>query len=66
MNDEIIRALHATKEHLAEEAGLDIKQLIENIRHEEAISVKQGRVVLQPATGNVARSVFQQIRFANH
>jgi hypothetical protein len=66
MNDEIIRALHATKEHLAQEAGLDIKRLIENIRREEAISVQQGRVVLQPAAGNVARSGFQQIRFANH
>ena len=38
MNDEIIKALHATKERLAQDAQLDIKRLIESVQREEAIS----------------------------
>ncbi len=38
MNDEIIKALHVTKEHLAQDAGLDIKRLIASVQREEAIS----------------------------
>lgn len=66
MNDEIITALRATKEHLAQDAELDIKRLIESVKREEAISAAQGRIVLQPPSGNREPSVFQQIRFAHH
>ena len=66
MNDEIIKALHATKEHLAQDAELDIKRLIENVQREEAISVAQGRIVLQPPSKNREPSVFQQIRFTHY
>lgn len=66
MNDEIIKALHATKERLAQDAELDIKRLIESVQREEAISAAQGRIVLQPPSGDRERSVFQQIRFAQH
>ncbi|OGB41588.1 MAG: hypothetical protein A2461_09890 [Burkholderiales bacterium RIFOXYC2_FULL_59_8] len=59
MNDEIIKALHATKEHLVQDAELDIKRLIESVQREEAISVAQGRIVLQPPSGNQEPSVFQ-------
>jgi hypothetical protein len=52
MNDEIIKALHATKEHLAQDAELDIKRLIESVQREEAISAAQGRIILQPPSGN--------------
>ena len=45
MNDEIISALHATKEHLAQDAELDIKRLIESVQREEAISAAQGRII---------------------
>lgn len=48
MNDEIIKAPHATKERLAQDAQLDIKRLIESVQREEAISAAQGRIVLQP------------------
>lgn len=66
MNDEIIKALHATKEHLAQVAELDIKRLIESVQREEAISAAQGRIVLQPPFGKREHSVFQQIRFSSH
>ncbi|MBK7003898.1 MAG: hypothetical protein IPH37_01180 [Burkholderiales bacterium] len=66
MNDEIIKALHATKEHLAQDAGLDIKRLIESVQREEAISASLGRIIVQPPATNQAPSVFQQIRFAHH
>ncbi len=66
MNDEIIKALHATKAHLAQDAGLDIKRLIASVQREESISAAQGRIVLQPPSGNQEHSVFQQIRFAQH
>jgi len=66
MNDEIIKALHATKAHLAQDAGLDIKRLIASVQREESISAAQGRIVLQPPSGNQEYSVFQQIRFAQH
>lgn len=49
MNDEIITALRATKEKLAQDAGFDIERLIANIQQEEKMSALQGRVVLQPA-----------------
>lgn len=66
MNDEIIKALHATKERLAQDAQLDIKRLIESVQREEAISAAQGRTVLQPPSENRERSVFQKIRFTQH
>ena len=66
MNDEIIKALHATKEHLAQDAKFDIKRLIESVQREEVTSAAQGRIVLQPPSENRAPSVFQQIRFAPH
>jgi hypothetical protein len=66
MNDEIIKALHATKEHLAQDAGLDIKRLIESVQREEAISAAQGRIVLQPPSETREPSVFKQIRFTQH
>lgn len=66
MNDEIIKALRATKERLAQEAEFDIQRLIKSIQHEESISAEQGRVVLQPPLGRPSHSDFQQIRFAGH
>jgi hypothetical protein len=58
MNDEIIKASHATKEHLKQDAELDIKRLIESVQREEAISAAQGRIVLQPPSGNRESSTF--------
>ncbi len=66
MNDEIIKALHATKEHLAQDAEFDIKRLIESVQREEATSAAQGRIVLQPTPENRESSIFQQIRFTHH
>jgi hypothetical protein len=66
MSDEILNALRATKERLAQDAGFDMKRLVESIRQGEMRSAAQGRVVLQPPTGNQSPSVFQQIRFAGH
>lgn len=66
MNDEIITALRAAKEKLAQEAGFDIERLIANIQQEEMLSAKQGRVVLQPSDAQPSGLGFQQIRFANH
>ena len=66
MNDQIITALRATKEKLAEEAGFDIERLIANIQREEQPSAIQGRVVLQPADGKPSGMGFHLIRFANH
>jgi hypothetical protein len=66
MSDEIIRTLRATKERLAQDAGLDIKRLIESIQQGEKQSAAQGRVVLQPPSGNQSPSSFQKIRFAGH
>jgi hypothetical protein len=66
MNDEIIKALRATKERLAQDAGLDIKRLIQNIQHEEACSTADGRVVLQAPVNKRAHTDFQKIRFANN
>ena len=65
MTDEIIKALRATKENFAKDAGFDIHRLVENIQREEAASAAQGRVVLQPPTGDVPNLGFQQIRFAS-
>ena len=53
MNDEIIKALRATKENFAKDAGFDINRLVESIQREEAASVAQGRVVLQPQLGTL-------------
>ena len=64
MTDEIIKALRATKENLAKDAGFDLKRLVETIQREEAASVEQGRVVLQPPTGDSPNLGFQKIRFA--
>ncbi len=64
MTDEIIKALRATKENLVKEAGFDINRLVESIQREEAASAAQGRVVLQPPTGDVPNLGFQQIRFS--
>ena len=66
MNDEIIKALRTTKERLAQDAGLDIKRLIQNIQHEEASSVALGRVVLQPPADKRAPTDFQKIRFVSN
>lgn len=65
MNDEIITALRATKEKLAEEVGFDIERLIANIQQEENRSAIQGRVVLQPADAKPSGLGFEKIRFAN-
>ena len=65
MNDEIIKALRATKEHLAQAAGFDIGRLIQDIQQEEANSIAVGRVVLPPPANKLAPSDFQKIRFAN-
>ena len=64
MTDEIIKALRATKENFAKDAGFDINRLVESIQREEAASVAQGRVVLQPPAGDTPNLGFQQIRFA--
>lgn len=64
MTDEIIKELRATKEKLAKDAGFDIHRLVENIQREEAASAAQGRVVLQPPSGDTPNLGFQQIRFA--
>jgi hypothetical protein len=64
MNDEIIMALRAVKEKLVEDAGFDIKRLIESIQLEEVRSAVQGRVVLQPPEGDPPNLGFRQIRFA--
>ena len=66
MTDEIIKALRATKEQLAQEAGFDIRRLIETIQAEEKRSAAVGRVVLQPPDDNRPASEFQQIRFISH
>lgn len=66
MTDEIIKALRATKENLAREAGFDIRRLIETIQVEEQLSSAQGRVVLQPPADKRPTSEFQQIRFVGH
>jgi hypothetical protein len=66
MNDEIITALRATKEKLAENAGFDINRLIESIQQEERLSAAQGRVVLQPPLGELPGLGFQNIRFTSH
>jgi hypothetical protein len=66
MNDEIITALRAAKEKLAQEAGFDIERLIANIQQEEKLSAMHGRVVLQPADAKPSGLGFQQIRFVNH
>ena len=63
MTDEIVRALRATKENFAKNAGFDINRLVESIQREEAASAAQGRVVLQPPSGDVPNLGFQQIRF---
>ena len=64
MTDEIIKALRATKEKFAKNAGFDINRLVESIQREEAASAAQGRVVLQPPSGDTPNLGFQQIRFA--
>ena len=64
MTDEIIKALRATKENLDKDAGFDINRLVESIQREEAASAAQGRVVLQPPSGQTPNLGFQQIRFA--
>ena len=64
MTDEIIKALRATKENFAKNAGFDINRLVESIQREEAASAAQGRVVLQPPSGDTPNLGFQQIRFA--
>ena len=64
MTDEIIKALRATKEKFAKDSGFDIHQLVESIQREEAASAAQGRVVLQPPSGEVPNLGFQKIRFA--
>lgn len=64
MTDEIIKALRVTKENLARDAGFDIHRLVESIQREEAASAAQGRVVLQPSSGETPNLGFQQIRFA--
>ncbi len=64
MTDEIIKALRATKENFAKDVGFDINRLVESIQREEAASAAQGRVVLQPPSGDVPNLGFQQIRFA--
>ena len=64
MTDEIIKALRATKENFAKDAGFDINRLVGNIQREEAASAAQGRVVLQPPRGDTPNLGFQQIRFA--
>jgi hypothetical protein len=66
MNDEIITALRATKEKLAQEVGFDIERLIANIQQEENRSAIQGRVVLQPADAKPSGLGFEKIRFVNH
>lgn len=66
MNDEIILALRATKEKLAEEAGFDIQRLVADIQREEKQSANQGRLVLQPPQGDPRSLGFEQIRFASH
>jgi hypothetical protein len=66
MSDEIIMALRAVKEKLAEEAGFDIQRMVEIIRLEEKLSTQQGRIVLPPPTGDSIEPRFQQIRFAKH
>jgi hypothetical protein len=66
MNGEIIKALRATKEHLTQDAGFDIRQLIETIQEEVRLSAKQGPVILQPPPENRSDFGFQQIRFAKH
>lgn len=65
MNDEIITALRATKEKLAEEVGFDIERLIADIQQEENRSAIQGRVVLQPADAKPSGLGFEKIRFVN-
>ena len=66
MNDEIITALRATKEKLAQDAGFDITRLIKCIQQEEAASAAQGRLVLQPPQGSPASDGFQKIRFSRN
>ena len=63
MTDEIIKALRATKENFAKNSGFDIHRLVESIQREEAASAAQGRVVLQPPSGEVPNLGFLQIRF---
>ncbi len=65
MNDEIIKALHTTKEGLAQAAGFDIRRLIQDIQLEEAKSIAQGRIVLPAPANKLAPSDFQKIRFAD-
>lgn len=65
MNDEIITALRATKEKLAQEAGFDIERLIANIQQEEKMSALEGRVVLQPEDAKLSGLGFEKIRFVN-
>ena len=65
MNDEIITALRATKEKLAEEVGFDIERLIADIQQEENRSAIQGRVVLQPEDAKPSGLGFEKIRFVN-
>ena len=64
MTDEIIKALRATKENLAKDAEFDLKRLVETTQREEAASANQGRVVLQPPSGDTPNFGFQKIRFA--
>ena len=66
MSDEIILALRATKEKLAEQAEFDIERLVQAIRQEENLSAMQGRVVLQPQPDRAPQLGFQKIRFASH
>jgi hypothetical protein len=46
MSDDIIRALRQAKEQLVLDAGLDIRQLIDRVRQEEARSRREGWRVL--------------------
>ena len=64
MTDEIIKPLRATKENFAKDAGFDIHRLVENIQREQAASAAQGRVFMQPPSGDTPSLEFQQIRFA--
>lgn len=66
MNDEIMDELRAVKIKLTEDASFDIQRPIECTQQEERLSATQGRTVVQPPSGNVNSSRFQQIRFASH